>query len=480
MKCNNLWIPAALPVLLLLASCGTGGSNPQSNMAPSAVALMDAAFGLSPLSVEFDADGSSDPEGTALSFAWDFDGDNVPDSRSAQAGYTFTAPGSHTVRLTVEDALGLSASDTLEIVVTGSEPSGIDPPVQSLFSSTGLTPGMVDLAVVDGNPALAWSDSGAGMLRYIRATNAEGTAWGPRVTVYGMVMQPGDAVSLAVVAGRPAIALRSQDWGQVLYFRALDAAGSFWDLPVAVVDNPAAGGDLQLLVADGNPALAFVDASSEQNGNAIFLRATDAEGGSWDTAGAVQLDDATMDVDALSAATIDGQPAVAYYDGAADTVYYLQSTSAGGNWWTPIAVRQNAQSTDSLRLAEIDGRPGVAFPVFGFSGDQGNYDLSAAIGSDAFGASWNFPLAVESGELSTGSSTIELLSLGAEALIAYDRGGGLGLSRTANYPDGWITVPGLQNTLVSDVELAAVAGGFALAYWDFTTGSLKYQYFDEL
>ena len=53
----------------------------------------------------FDASASSDPEGTALAYAWDLDGDGAfDDGAGATASRSFAAAGRATVRLRVEDA----------------------------------------------------------------------------------------------------------------------------------------------------------------------------------------------------------------------------------------------------------------------------------------------------------------------------------------------------------------------------------------
>ena len=51
--------------------------------APIAQATGTPTAGLAPLTVQFSSDGSSDPENTTLTYAWDFDDDGTVDSTAA-------------------------------------------------------------------------------------------------------------------------------------------------------------------------------------------------------------------------------------------------------------------------------------------------------------------------------------------------------------------------------------------------------------
>ena len=59
-----------------------------------------------PLTVEFDGSGSTDPEGGALTYEWDFTGDGTFDATGVEATHTYTALGSYTARLRVTDLQG--------------------------------------------------------------------------------------------------------------------------------------------------------------------------------------------------------------------------------------------------------------------------------------------------------------------------------------------------------------------------------------
>ena len=89
------------------------------NRTPTAVAVAEPPSGPAPLAVTFDARGSSDPDGDALAFSWDLDGDGAfGDSTSATPARTYAA-GTHTVRVRVTDGRG--GDDTASTTVRADE-----------------------------------------------------------------------------------------------------------------------------------------------------------------------------------------------------------------------------------------------------------------------------------------------------------------------------------------------------------------------
>ena len=118
--------------LIALAGGGSG------NQAPTASYTATPNSGQPPLDVSFDASASSDPDGDALTYAWDFgDGSN---GSGVSPSHTFTQAGSYDVVLTVSDGV---ASDTETQTINVSQ-SNL-PPVAS-FSATP-TSGPAPLAV---------------------------------------------------------------------------------------------------------------------------------------------------------------------------------------------------------------------------------------------------------------------------------------------------------------------------------------------
>jgi uncharacterized repeat protein (TIGR01451 family) len=93
-------------------------------MTPTAVLSASPTTGNAPLTVAFDATGSTHPApGEPLTYSWDLNGDGVyGDSTAAQPSYTYTAKGSYTARLMVTDSKGGWDNDSKVISVSNSPP----------------------------------------------------------------------------------------------------------------------------------------------------------------------------------------------------------------------------------------------------------------------------------------------------------------------------------------------------------------------
>jgi len=111
-----------------------------SNRAPTAVAGADRTNGQAPLAVTFSSAGSSDPEGSELSYSWNF-GDGTT-STAAGPAKTYTANGTYQVTLTVKDAEGLTGTANVTITVGNTAPTVKinSPPNGALFSYGDTVP----------------------------------------------------------------------------------------------------------------------------------------------------------------------------------------------------------------------------------------------------------------------------------------------------------------------------------------------------
>ncbi|MFR9726666.1 PQQ-dependent sugar dehydrogenase [Streptomyces sp. MS19] len=95
-----------------------GGEGGQS---PVAQASADVTSGAAPLTVQFSSEGSTDPDGDTLTYAWDF-GDGGT-STDANPSHTYTENGEFTAELTVTDADGLTAGASVAVTVGNTAPT---------------------------------------------------------------------------------------------------------------------------------------------------------------------------------------------------------------------------------------------------------------------------------------------------------------------------------------------------------------------
>jgi glucose/arabinose dehydrogenase len=96
------------------------------NQPPVADAKATPTYGETPLKVDFDGRGSTDPEGQALTYEWDLTGDGKVDATGATASQTYQKAATIEATLTVTDAEGARDTDTVEIF------PGNTPPVPNI------------------------------------------------------------------------------------------------------------------------------------------------------------------------------------------------------------------------------------------------------------------------------------------------------------------------------------------------------------
>ena len=133
-----------------------GWAGNSANQAPAAVAAADTVTGRRPLTVTFDATGSSDPDaGDLLTYEWDLDGDGeFDDSTATHPQHTYLHGGTYTVALRVTDTSGAAHVDTLTIRATSDPVASIETPAAGTTWKAG------DTIAFSGSA----SDGGGGML----------------------------------------------------------------------------------------------------------------------------------------------------------------------------------------------------------------------------------------------------------------------------------------------------------------------------
>jgi PKD repeat protein len=86
-----------------------------TNQPPVADARATPTYGETPLTVDFDGTGSTDPEGEAILYEWDFTGDGTVAATDATASDTYEEAGELEASLAVTDAQGARDTDTVKI-----------------------------------------------------------------------------------------------------------------------------------------------------------------------------------------------------------------------------------------------------------------------------------------------------------------------------------------------------------------------------
>jgi cytochrome c len=110
----------------------------EGNRTPRVRATASANSGALPLNVDFDASGSTDPDGDELTFSWDFEGDGTADAAGAKVSHTYTAAGNFQPRVTVTDGNGGSAVANLSVVAGNTRPTvTFETPIDGRFAEFG-------------------------------------------------------------------------------------------------------------------------------------------------------------------------------------------------------------------------------------------------------------------------------------------------------------------------------------------------------
>jgi glucose/arabinose dehydrogenase/PKD repeat protein len=114
--------PAALSSDIFYADLDGGAihrlSYSSDNTSPVAVPKITPANGMVPLVVQFNATGSSDPDGDSLTYQWDF-GDGSRSS-AATGSHTYQQAGAYQATLTVSDGRGGTTSATVPVLAGAS------------------------------------------------------------------------------------------------------------------------------------------------------------------------------------------------------------------------------------------------------------------------------------------------------------------------------------------------------------------------
>ncbi len=294
----------------------------------------------------------------------------------------------------------------------------------SSIDDTGL---WTSLAIVNGNPAISYYDTTNDDLKYVRASDSTGAAWGSPIVVSSTGNVGELATSLAVVNGRPAILFHDVTHGTLHYVRALDADGTTWGTPV-FLDGPLAGAFGHLTVVDGRPAASYY--GDNPSDDLRYIRANDADGDSWPSPIIVDdLDNGNLGWD-TSLTIVNGKPAISYYERMEYNLRYVQANDASGSsWGTPVIVDAAGNIGQYTSLAVVEGRPAISY------WDELNNDLKFVQAVDVDGRYWGLPTTLDSaGDVGRHTS---LAMVNGSPAVSYFRGDTSDLKFIRAVPDVW-------------------------------------------
>lgn len=393
---------------------------PPQQHAPVADLQASPLSGEAPLEVTLDASGSTDADGDIAFYQWDLDGDGmfIDDMTLGPVKvHVFTEVGTFNVGVRVQDSEILTADDEAFVqieILPGSEFWHIYP----ADIVTGGHMSHVSLAEVNGQPALAYTRLAGNIydVYYVRATDALGKEWGTPFSIAGGMFK-GRASTLAVINGHPAV---SYYWGldayhgYLMFTRADNADGDLWLSPVFVagIDDPIEVWANSLAEINGRPAMAVREVKSD---SVLYWRATDADGSVWpDAVEVLQGDKPGYDCKLL---TVGSRPAICHIRTLPfAVVYYQRAANGDGTNWTGEEATEatfvgNGYGGRNCSAAVIDGNPAVCYY------DHNGQFLRFVRAADATGASWGDEQILD--ETLEAGWRCQLIEAGGRACIVY-------------------------------------------------------------
>jgi hypothetical protein len=316
-----------------------------------------------------------------------------------------------------------------------------------VVNTTGNVGQYPSLAVVNGFPAIAYYDVTNVRLMYVRATNANGTAWGAPVVVDDPAgaINVGQYNSLVVINGNPAIAYYDVSNGDLKYVRATDANGTAWAAPAILDATGNTGQYASMTVVNGNPAISYYDVS---NGDLRYIRATDVSGTAWTAPFSVTTAGNTGQFTSLL--VVNGNPAISFYNATNQDIMYARASDANGTAWAaPIILAAGGNTGQFTSMAIINGNPAVSYQ------DVTNQDLKYRRSTDINGTTWA-PEETPEATGNRGAYSNLFVADGNPAIAYYDASGlnARFIRSYDNTGNHWFTNSGVYDMELQQVDFA--------------------------
>ena len=404
--------------------------------------------------LKFSAANSDDLDGSIAKYEWDFDGDGTFETDTGttpSVSHSWDSAGYYNTTLRVTDNEGDSDLAFFKLTVRGAvmrELTDADSGSGVQLISVGNKPGLlltsfndaknyylqaldeegenwspptkinddliinlnaVSAAVVNGKPALAYYSFIDSQPRFTLADNASGSSWGAPVMIANENI--GVPCELSVINGNPAVMLG--DGGAVIkYVRASTATGSAWNAPVMIA-NESSCRSFNLLDGEDGPYALFQD--QVVLGEFSVIVSMDGDGTNW--AAPVPIGDPLLSASEYLSVVRTGAGFLSVHTSWVDTYFQLRvsaNTSAGGSdWGYPRSITDNAITTN-CRLAVVNGLPVLVY--MDSAGPGLKLIFQRAVDANGFG--WEPPLVIGDG-LAGLLTTMDVIQAGDRAIVAF-------------------------------------------------------------
>lgn len=249
--------------------------------------------------------------------------------------------------------------------VRASDPAGTiwgTPPPLQLVTGSSAQGSHLSMAMIGGQPAIAYYDFNDDLLHYLRSDSGDGTSWLNPPHVIG----DGESTSLVELNGKPAVSYANVGDHRVWFSFSPDVNGNdgTWTPSLVSPDVPAGVNGTSLAIVDSFPAIAW-----EQTFVGLkYSRATDGSYTTWSAPVQPNGTDAASNGFTPSMLVWNGRPAISYArEGAGMLRFVHASDPLGATWDTPQNVDSSAPDTAGLysHLQLVNNHPAISYFVDG-------------------------------------------------------------------------------------------------------------------
>jgi PKD repeat protein len=479
------------------------------NAPPFAIFDRSPTFGDIPLTVDFDAANSSDPDGTIIKYEWDFENDGSIDEFSIlpTIQHTYLTAGNFFPRLTVTDNLGATSTFLFPAPIEVRNPDNLPPvafmqvlalsgsfPEEFEFDGSGSSD--PDGTVInyewdfDGDGSFDLDSGSTAIVTHkvhqngsftprLRVTDNEfdtstgeglsydvSTGW-QTVDVASLAFQAGDIDSLSFKLGFPVLNRLYVAFNEGTNSKAKvthSSDGLSWSTPSPVSTEVSELG-LALVNISNKPGLFYSRKGGEGGGGLSYVLASNQDANIWSSPLSVSSG-GPFEVGLLNALKVQGNPAASFLSGLGGLFPGRFARAADGTGTDFLPVIDSVVYPDTNlgeAFALIGGNPAIALQ----SGTQVLFSRA----STADGSSWpaSMTLVDELNAITSFVNSVGLLIIDGNPALAYaDRGVGLKFVRAQDANgDNWgtpLVVAGTESMTIRHLSLLSISGMPAIVF----------------